>query len=220
MELRLMLKILLRRWWLVALPVIAVGAISLVTYQAPAPVYAATLRFSVGYAPDTQTASLYDRRYPAWLASEYIAGGLSDWAKTGDFAQAVAAEAGRDITAGEVAAAIVSDHLRSIVVLYLNGGDADRLTAIGEAAIRVLQTRNRLVFPQNGDGATVTALDGVAVSAAPPSLRARLDIPIRLALGLALGVALAFVAHYFDPRLRDRSELESLGLDIIGEIPK
>lgn len=220
MELRLMLKILLRRWWLVALPVIVVGAISLVTYQAPPPAYAATLRFSVGYAPDTQPASLYDRRYPAWLASEYIAGGLSDWAKTGDFAQAVAAEAGPDVTASEVAAAITADHLRSIVVLYLSGGDADRLTAIGQASIRVLQTRNRLVFPQNGDGATVTALDGVAVGAAPPSLRARLDIPIRLALGLALGVVLAFVAHYFDPRVRDRGEVEALGLNIIGEIPK
>lgn len=220
MELRLMLKILLRRWWLVVLPVVIVGAISLVTYQAPAPTYATTLRFSVGYAPDAQTTSLYDRRYPAWLASEYIAGGLSDWAKTGDFAQAVADEAGQGITAGEAAAAIVSDHLRSIVVLYLNGGDAARLTAIGEAAIKVLQSRNRVVFPQNGAGATVTALDSVAVGAAPPSLRARLDIPIRLALGLVLGVALAFAAHYFDPRVRDRGEVEALGLNIIGEIPK
>jgi capsular polysaccharide biosynthesis protein len=222
MELRLILKILLRRWWLVVAPVVLVGLITLFTYHAPATTYAATLRFSVGYAPEPQTTSLYDRNYPAWLTSEYIAGGLSDWAKTGDFAQAVAnAAASQGITAAEVAASIVSDHLRSVVVLYLNGSDPEKLAAIGTSAGRVLQTRNNVVFPQNGPaGASVTVLDEVAVAAAPPSLRARLDVPIRLALGLALGVALAFVAHYFDSRLRDKAEVEALGLSIIGEIPK
>jgi capsular polysaccharide biosynthesis protein len=222
MELRLIIKILVRRWWLVIVPPALVGVITLITYQAPATAYATTLRFAVGYPPETNTTSLYDRKYPAWLASEYIAGGLSDWAKTGDFAQAVADDAGASagLTAAEVAGSITSDHLRSIVVLYLNGGEADKLKAIGTSAIKVLQTRNGQVFPQNGDGASVTALDSVSIGAAPPSLRNRLDIPIRLALGLAFGVALAFIAHYFDPRVRDRAEVEAIGLSIIGEIPK
>ena len=219
MELRLLIKILLRRWWLVIVPPILVAFITVFTYQAPATAYATTLRFAVGYPPEANLASLYDRKYPAWLASEYIAGGLSDWAKTGDFAQAVANDAGATVTAAEVAGSITSDHLRSIVVLYLNGGNADKLAAIGTSAIKVLQTRNSQVFPQNGEGATVTALDSVSIGAAPPSLRDRLDIPFRIALGLAFGVALAFIVHYFDPRLRDRNELDALGLSIIGEIP-
>ena len=220
MELRLILKVLLRYWWLVIVPPILVAVVILVTYQAPATSYAATLRFAVGYPPEANLATLYDRKYPAWLASEYIAGGLSDWAKTGAFAQAVADDAGAGVTAAEVAGSITSDHLRSIVVLYLNGGDAEHLKAIGRSAIKVLQTQNSHVFPQNGEGATVTALDDVSVGAAPPSLRARVDIPIRIALGLAFGVALAFLVHYFDPRVRDRSEVEAIGLSIIGEIPK
>ncbi len=220
MELRTLLKILRRYWYFVLIPPLVVALFTIVTYRAPAPGYTTTLRFAVGYAPEQQTTSLYDRKYPAWLTSEYIAGGLSDWAKTGDFAQAVAHEVGDNISAGEVASAIVSDHLRSIVVLYLSGGDADQLTAIGAAAIKVLQTRNNVVFPQNGEGATVTALDDVVVAPAPPSLRARLDIPIRIALAVAFGVVLAFVAHYFDPRLRDRSDVEALGFTIVGEIPK
>ena len=220
MELRTLLRILRRYWYLIVIPPLLVGVFTLITYRAPAPAYTSTLRFSVGYAPEQQTTSLYDRRYPAWLTSEYIAGGLSDWAKTGDFAQAVANVAGGDITAGEVAGSLVSDHLRSIVVLYLNGADPDRLTAIGSAAIKVLQVRNNVVFPQNGAGATVTALDGVVVAPAPPALRNRLDIPIRLGLGLALGVVLACLAWYFDPRIRDRADAEAVGLNIIGEIPK
>ncbi len=220
MEFRTLLKILKRYWYLILIPPILIGVFTLITYRAPAQGYTTSLRFSVGYTPEQQTTSLYDRKYPAWLTSEYIAGGLSDWAKTGDFAQAVANVAGGDITASEVAGSIVSDHLRSIVVLYLNGGNPDRLTAIGNAAIKVLQVRNNVVFPQNGSGAIVTALDGVAVAPAPPSLRTRLDIPIRLALGLALGVALAFIAWYFDPRIRDRADAEAIGLNIIAEIPK
>jgi hypothetical protein len=105
-------------------------------------------------------------------------------------------------------------------VLYLNGSDPDRLTAIGSAAIKVLQERNHVVFPQNGAGATVTALDGVSVAPAPPSLRARLDVPIRIGLGFALGVVLAFLAWYLDPRIRDRADAEAIGLNIIAEIPK
>jgi capsular polysaccharide biosynthesis protein len=220
MELRTLLRILRRYWYLIIVPPLLVGVFTLITYRAPAPAYTSTLRFSVGYAPEQQTTSLYDRRYPAWLTSEYIAGGLSDWAKTGDYAQAVANVAGGDITAGEVAGSLVSDHLRSIVVLYLNGADPDRLTAIGGAAIKVLQVRNNVVFPQNGAGATVTALDGVVVAPAPPSLRNRLDIPIRLGLALALGVVLACLAWYFDPRIRDRADAEAVGLNIIGEIPR
>jgi capsular polysaccharide biosynthesis protein len=220
MEFRTLLRILKRYWYLVVLPPILVGAVTLITYRAPAQGYTSTLRFSVGYAPEQQTLSLYDRKYPAWLTSEYIAGGLSDWAKTGDFARAVAEVAGSDITAGEVAGSLVSDHLRSIVVLYLNGGDPDRLTAIGNAAIKVLQVRNNVIFPQNGEGASVTALDGVAVAPAAPSLRSRLEVPLRLGLGLVLGVVLAFLAWYFDPRIRDRADAEAIGLNIIAEIPK
>ncbi len=221
MELRLVLKILFRRWGLVIAPPILVGVITLFTYRAPAASYTTALRFAVGYAPEETTTSLYDRKYPAWLTSEYIAGGLSDWAKTGDFAQAVADDTRGKVTAAQVAGSITSDHLRSIVMLYLGGEDPDQLAALGESAIRVLQSRNNVVFPQNGpSGATVTPLDTVAIAPAPPSLRARLDIPIRIALGLAFGLALAFIAHYFDPRIRERAEVEALGLSVIGEIPK
>jgi capsular polysaccharide biosynthesis protein len=225
MELRLILKILWRRWWLIAIPTVLVAALALLTYHAPAPTYATTLRFSVGYTPQEQPATLYDKFYPAWLTSEYIAGGLGDWARTGDFDQAVANDAtshGHTVSAANVAAAIAnSDHSRSIVYLYFGGGDPDQLAAIAEAAARVLQTRNGVVFPQNGPaGATVTPLDAVSIGAAPPSLRSRLDIPIRIGLGLALGIVLAFLAHYFDPHLYDRADVEALGLNVVGEIPK
>lgn len=224
MEARQVIRILVRRWWLIAIPAIVLGAVGAMTYTSPPPAYAATMRFAVGYTPDPGTQSLYDRFYPAWLASEYIAGGLSDWARTGDFAEAVSSDLaarGLDVSAAAVAGSIVSDHQRSIVVLYFNGGDAAQLQAIAEASARALQTRNASVFPQNGpNGAAVTPLDGAAVGPTPPSLRARLELPIRLALALGAGVVLALLAHYFDPMVRERRDVETLGLSILGEIPK
>ena len=224
MELRQLIRILLRRWWLMAIPAIVLGALAVITYDAPPPAYAATMRFAVGYTPDPNSQSLYDRFYPAWLASEYIAGGLSDWAKTGDFASAVSSDLaahGIDAPAAAVAGSIVSDLSRSIVALYFNGSDPALLQSIAEAAARVLQTRNASVFPQNGPhGASATPLDGAAVVATPPSLRARLDLPVRLGLALGVGVLLALIAHYLDPMIRERRDVEALGFPIIGEIPR
>jgi capsular polysaccharide biosynthesis protein len=58
------------------------------------------------------------------------------------------------------------------------------------------------------------------VVAIAPSLRARLDLPLKLALGLVLGAALALLAHYFDPFVHDRRDLDRLGLPVAGEIPR
>ena len=43
---------------------------------------------------------------------------------------------------------------------------------------------------------------------------------IGVSAGLVVGVALAFIAHYFDPFVRGRDELEAMGWIVIAEIPK
>jgi len=222
MELRYYWRIFTRRWWLAAIPPLIVLIYSVLTYQAPQPVYNVGLRFTVGYPPETIGTYLYDKYYPAWLASEYIAGGLGDWAVTGDFAAAVNDELGkRGVDLGRsVAGAFASDHQRSVVMLYANWNDADQLKTIAEAAIAVMETRNAQAFPQLGPtGATVRAVDAPAVNQVPAGLRAQLDIPVRIALGLAVGLALVFIAHYLDPFVREKAELEAIGFDILGELP-
>ena len=224
MEIRLYLRILLRWWWLVAIPALVIGAVGLITYHRPPTTYGTTIRFSASLPPTLTDNPGFDPSYYSWLTSEYIVGGLSDWVKTNAFAAAVSDELskqGKTISPSAVQASLASDYVRSQLVIYINGSSADDVSAIAHGAVTVLQTRNAETFPQlGGVNAVVTALDAPSVGASSPGLRAMLDLPIRLALGLAVGVALAFAAHYFDPFVRDKREIESLGLHILAEIPK
>ena len=203
MELRTYWHIITRRWWLVLIPAIIVLGIGLITFRQPAPVYQVGMRFTVGYAPESLGTYLYDRYYPAWLASEYIAGGLGDWVKTGDFAAEVSRELEHQnvsIPPNALAGRIASDHQRSMVTMFITWPDARQLEAIATAAITVLQTRNAQAFPQLGaNGAIVRAVDPVNVGRVPPGLRSQLELPVRVALALAAGIALVFLAHYVWP---------------------
>lgn len=244
MELRALWTVIVRRWWLVVVPFMAAALLALAAYTLagtlpaqvrgwlylafpppPSPGYSTMIRYAIGQPLDNPDGPyLYNREYPAWLASEYIANGLADWVRTGSFAQAVSEElraAGVIVEAGPLQGHIAADNQRSLLVVYIqNWPEAEQLKAIAEAATRVLQTRNREVFPQVGSGAVVTPLDPVVVGAAPPSLSSRLNLPLRLGLALAAGLALAFLVDYLDPTVRSRAELEALGLGVLGEIPK
>jgi len=223
MELRLYLNIL-RRWWpLVVIPALVVSAVGLLTYRRPPTTYSATIRFTASLPP-TFSEDGFDPTYYSWLTSEYIVGNLADWIKTGAFAQMVSddlASGGKTIPADVIRGSLASDYVRSQLVLFVNAGDAESTRAIADSAITVLRTRNAEAFPQlGGQNAMVTALDTPTVGASTPGLRSLLDLPIRLGLGLGVGLTLAFVAHYFDPFIRDRRDVEVLDLKVLGEIPK
>ena len=203
MELRTYWQILLRRWWLALIPAIVVLGIGLATYRQPAPVYQVGVRFTVGYTPETSATSLYDKYYSAWLASEYIAAALGEWAKTGDFAAEVSRELQKqniDIPVAALAGRVATDVKRSMITMFITWPDARQLEAIATAAITVMQTRNAQAFPQLGpNGAIVRAVDPPVVGPVPLGLRAQLDLPIRVALALGVGIALVFFAHYLWP---------------------
>jgi capsular polysaccharide biosynthesis protein len=66
----------------------------------------------------------------------------------------------------------------------------------------------------------VTLFDGPGVSAVPPSLTERLDLPVRLLLALLAGIALAFLLNYLDDSIRGRQELEGMGIRVLAEVPR
>jgi capsular polysaccharide biosynthesis protein len=223
MELRDYFSIARRWWWLIVLPAVVAGLYGAATYHRPAPTYSATLRYTASQPGSLVNSPGYDPNYYRWLTSEYIVTALRSWVQTGSFAEAVSAELtakGQSVPAEALRGALGADNARSILVVSLNWGDASQVPPIFDAITTVLQNENGGVFPQLGGlAAVVQPLDPPGVVPLAPSLRARLDLPLKVALGLAVGVGLALLAHYLDPFVRDRRDLDRLGLPVAGEIP-
>lgn len=223
MELRLIARILLRWWWLVVVPVAVVAVFAVPDIisgpaSAGAGGFTSVIRYSAAQQPDAlppRDGDLQD----IWLASEYTVNALTSWVQTGSFRQEIAQAAAIEIN--QAALGIAADNDRSVGQLFLSYPVADDLVTIATAAVDVLQTRTDVYFPQMGSApAVVTVLDAVSVAPAPPPLTNRFAPFIRLGLGLLAGLGLAFLAHYLDPFLRERRDVESVGLKVIAQLPR
>ncbi|WP_420631479.1 hypothetical protein [Candidatus Leptofilum sp.] len=223
MELRTFFAIFRRRWLLVLIPPLVVGLFSIVTYQPPpAPGFNVGVNFIVAQPP-TSSADLEDEeRYYNWLGSEYVVNGLTDWAVSGSFKTAVStqlAEEGLEVPPHSFS--VVAENVRSKLQLSVQHGDAETLAHIMNAAITVLREQNADALPQlGGETAVLTLLDEPVVTPVSRSLRSLLDLPLRLAIGLAAGLGLALLVEYVDPTIRSRQEAEAMGFAILGEIPR
>ena len=218
-------RVLWRWWWLALLPVVAVGVLTLSTYRAPTTQYQVTMRFATGMLPEPASGAYNYDRYYEWLTSEYLTNGLKDVVRTGMFAEAVAARLqaqGQIVQPGQVQGAIGSDHAQSIFVVYLTWPDAGQATQVAEAIAAELSENSAAYWPQleEAGGSPVRLLDRPAPVPVAQGLRDRFDLPVRATLALAAGVALAFAAHFLDPMVHDRRDVERAGLRVMGEIPR
>ena len=225
MELMLIIRVLLRRWYLVLIPtaIIAVVVAPDLFDQGPAASggYTTTIRYTA--AQVLEAIPNRDGDYQdVWLASELTVNAFTDWVRTGKFAEEVALvtrEANLDIDPATLS--IAADNERSIGQIFINWGNETELATIAAAVITVLQTRNQDYFPQLGNtSAQVTLLDEPRITPAPVSLPNRFAPLLKLALGVLTGIGLAFLVEYLDATLRTREELESLGVPVIASIPR
>jgi capsular polysaccharide biosynthesis protein len=222
MELREYWKAIRRRWGLVLIPALIVLLLGVAAYRPAPPTYNAGVRFIVGQPPAVGATD--EGRYYNWLTSEYIVNGLNDWVRGGNFAQAVSdhlAAQGISVPPGAIQGGLAADNARSMMTLSLNGSDAALLEQMMTGAIVVLTEQNAQALPQlGGETAVLVQLDEPVVNQIPGSIRSQLDLPLRVALALVAGVGLALLAEYLDPTVRERRELERMGLVVLGEIPK
>ncbi len=224
MELKRYAKILLRRWWLIVIPAAIVLAAGLATYKPAPPAYNVGMRFIVGQRPAPDAQSEDEERLANWQTSEYLVNGITDWVRGNRFAEAVSAEMasqGVDVPAGAIMGSLAADNVRSMLQLSLTYGDADVLAAMVEAVVKVMQTQNSEALPQlGGETAVIVPLDDPVINPISAGLRSQLDLPLRAAIALAAGFSLALLVEYLDPTIRDREDVDGLGLPLLGEIPK
>ncbi len=228
MELKQLWAVIVRRWWLIVLPA-AVALIltlpSLKSVISPPVDYTTSIRFTASQVPPSDsTHTFQDQSYIPWLASEYAITNLATWMRTESFAREITSNLqaqGKTITLSAVCAPINSDSARSIMTVYVTCLDPETTKLVAQAAIDVLQQRNQAYFPQlAAQKTTITPLDAITVAPSSASITARLGPLFRVAVGLAAGLALAFMAEYLDPTIRNRREVEALGFAVIAEIPR
>lgn len=228
MELRAYWQIYRRRWWVPVVLTVAVALISLLQlrpWQTPPPTYSASLRLLVGVLPaaDADTTS-YDPHYYAWQTSEYLVDDFTEVVRSTLFAQQVSqrlASQGITIPAGAIQGSSATGKLHRILALSITWPDRAQLEAITTAAVAELGDNITFYFRQLGtENALVTILDEPQITMIGPSLRQRLDFPLRLLLSFLAGILLVFLLDYFDTAIRNRQEVEALGLVVIGEIPR
>ncbi len=228
MELREYWQILKRRWWLplgLALLVGLISGVQLRPWQAPPPSYAASMRLLVGVLPAAEAdVTAYDPRFYAWRTSEYLVDDFTQVVASELFSQAVSqrlAQQGIQIPAGTIRGSAVTGQQHRIITLSLSWGNSEELAQIAQAAAAELEENAGRYFQALGtEGASVTLLDGPHVVPVGPGLRSRLEWPLRLILALAVGVGLVFLLEYLDTSVRRAEELEALGLEVLGAIPK
>ena len=218
MELREYWRIVWRRWWLIAALLLVVLVISLLTYKEPAPLYQATMRFAIGIEGEEPVNAVSgEGRSDAWLASEYLADDLSEVLKGGDFTARISRLVGFDVPGGTIFAS--REH--RIMTVTITWSDPQQTQAIAEAVGAVVGDGAADYFPQLiGVEAKAVLIDGPGIGEVGRSLKDKLDLPLRLFVALVAGIALAFLWDYLDDTVRDRAEVEKLGVPILGEIPR
>jgi len=217
-------QIVMRRWWLAALPLVLVITATWLTTPSIPPTYVVTMTFAVGLPPEPLRDQVYnyDRHYN-WLASEYVTQGFALIVGKGMFAENVAQRlTRRDVRLpAPLTGAIRSEYRSSVLVIYVSWPNAEQAAQIAQAVAEELSENYEAYWPQlKGAGAPpVRLMDPIVPIPVPAPLRSQLDIPIRVALSLLVGVGLAFVWHYFDPFIRELREVERLGFSVIAKIP-
>jgi capsular polysaccharide biosynthesis protein len=227
MELREYWRIVRRRWWILVvltLLTIALSAWQLKPWQRPPAHYNASMRFLLGVAPEDAAATepAYDARYYAWLTSEYLVDDFSEVLHSAFFAQNVSKRLPNQpaLSPGVIQSSTATGVQHRIIGVTLSWGDHNELSQLADAVVAELTENAAGYFRQLGtEPVLVTLLDPPNVSEALPSVRSRIEFPLRVALGFVIGLGLVFLLEYLDTTVRQRSELEAMGLEVLAEIP-
>ncbi|MBE2237857.1 MAG: hypothetical protein IAE81_08715 [Caldilineaceae bacterium] len=228
MELREYWAILQRRWWLPVVLALLVGGLSLAQvqpWQPKTPIFSATMRMLVGVLPAAeQNLTAYDPRYYAWLTSEYLVDDFTEVVRSQLFAANVSQRlSAQNITvpAGVIQASAATGKLHRIITLSFTWRDPAQLEAIAQAAADELMQNTTFYFQQLGtDNAGVTLIDGPSISTVSPGVREQIELPLRILLAFLVGVGLVFLLYYLDDSVRNEHELNAMGIQVIGVIPK
>lgn len=225
MEIIQIIRVLLRRWYLVIIPIAVVGVFTVPELISPPPTQSSGYTTVIRYSASQVLEAIPERDgdyQDVWLASELTVNAFTDWILSSSFALEVSenlAERGVDIPAS--ALSFAADNERSVGQIFISWNDPEELVTIAESALDVLANESDDYFPQLGETpAQVTILDEIRVSPQPTPIISRFGALLKLAVAALGGVILAFMAEYFDPFVYRREQMERRRIKVLSTIPR
>jgi capsular polysaccharide biosynthesis protein len=234
MDVREAVTIMKRRWWLIVGVPVLVAVISLLMSGQDDVTVEARLRFAIDI-PRSMVVEGSDEGTAAKVGAALI-DDIARVIPSEAFAVAVAQRLpdGVDVSAGEIASELSATDRhriadvwvrRTVAAESLSSPDTDpreSLALVAEKVVEELEQNGAAWFARLGeDDISLTVIDGPVVSVAAPSLRARLDLPMRLALALVVGIGLAFLLHALDRRLYTGADAATASnAAVVGRIPR
>lgn len=226
MELISILRVLLRRWYMVLIPVVIAGVLVVPRFlsggTATSGGFTTTIRYTAAQVLDAIPNRDGDYQ-DVWLASEFTVNAFTDWIGSIRFADEVSRELaalGINIPSTELLGHFVTDNQRSIGTIQISWPDMNQLREIALSTVNILRTRNSDYFPQlGGQPARIELLDDILIVPDAPSLPNRFGPLLQIGMALLAGVLLAFLLDYLDPFVYRREQIEALKLTVIATVP-
>lgn len=216
MELRQVLMVMRRRWWLVVgLPLVVFAGTLVQSANQP---YTATVQAVVLIPGDTETTGNAERPElmvlddgPTLVTSPAFADIVTGRLGTGSVA--------RSLNAAEVRDALSAERYSRTLTVKATRSDPDEALAIGRAVATVLPDAvNRYLVAAGAQPATVEILSRPTEAVRDLTNR-NLILAVQTLVALVAGVGLAALAASLDDRLyADTDVVERVGLPVIGDV--
>lgn len=163
--------------------------------------------------------------FNSWAASEYIVDDMLQLVETRRFAQDIVdhvqQQHGVALDVEQVRRGLDAERKHRTVYLTVEANNRDHATWIAQGAVDVLRQRG-LEYWNRQDSAqlSVSVLDAPEGSSRVGGvIGLALDLAIRTLLALLLAIGIAFLRYYLDTSVRQRDDVEALGLPVVGTIP-
>lgn len=227
MELKRYWQVLVRRWWIPAVLVAMVLVISLVSMARQPVSYQTTIGLVVMRQPQAETPAYFTYSdYYSWLSSEYVIDDLSQIVETETFANDVRRwlrqhkPQAADVSQASIQGATAARRTHRMLTLTITGPTAVSVQTIAEGVVGVVNDGQISYLKRPGNEHTEVFVVNPPGTPAAATKSAVLNVGLRVALALLVGIALAFLLAYLDDTIRYPDEAEeSAGVPVLGLIP-